>query len=100
MVWVVVALLLAREAVARTGDFASVVAAAAVAGGALLLVRDEPAAATEPPAPVAAARAEHRLERQIATSGYDDGAAVRLGARSGCAPTPTATSATATATLS
>jgi hypothetical protein len=50
--------------------------AAGLAGAAALLAgRGEPA--PEPPAPLAAARAERRLEGRFANAGYDDTAGVR-----------------------
>ena len=49
-----------------------------LAGAAAVLAgRGEPAAAPEPPDPLAAARAERRLEGQFANAGYDDTAGVR-----------------------
>lgn len=52
--------------------------AAGLAGAAALLAgRGEPAAAPEPPDPLAAARAERRLEGRFANAGFDDTAGVR-----------------------
>jgi hypothetical protein len=50
-----------------------------VVGLVVLLTGDEPAAAPGPPDPVAAARAERRLEVRFANAGYDDTAGVRCG---------------------
>src|SRR5687768_14408406 len=50
---------------------------AALGGAVVLLTRDEPAAAPAAPEPVAAARAERRLEVQFSNAGYDDTAAIR-----------------------
>ena len=50
----------------------------ALTGGAVVLLgRDEPAAAPSAPEPVAAAKAERRLESRFAGAGHDDTAAVR-----------------------
>ena len=61
----------------RRASASVALAAAVVVGAVLLFGRGEPRRAPRPPEPVAAARAEHRLERHIANVGYDDNAAVR-----------------------
>jgi hypothetical protein len=61
-----------------TAVIALLALAAGLAGAAALLAgRGEPAAAPEPPDPLAAARAERRLEGRFANAGYDDTAGVR-----------------------
>ena len=66
-----------RRSRPRPGTVALVSLCALVAAAAALLTaRDEPAAAPKPPAPVSAADAEARLERQAARAGYEDTAMV------------------------